>query len=173
MKYLNYFSYLNSELLINSQTNPSSTVVKHAGLWGMWCSTIKTQSRQMVYNMFSETKLEQSNCSKKTADEQNTNSAIAGIQLLDIEEIPDLSVIMLNEPNTIGIMLEIIADIIKPIHVRLDDHEKLLKAPEEKNESTATKVAHLEKDGKNTLKKLGVCVTQKLNTWKRIIICYY
>ena len=65
MKYLNYFSYLNSELLINSQTNLSSTVVKHAGLWGIWCSTIKTQSRQMVYNMFSETKLEQSNCSKK------------------------------------------------------------------------------------------------------------
>ena len=79
---------------------------------------------------------------------------------------------MLNEPNTISIMLEIIADLIKPIHVRLDDHEKLLKAPEEKNESTAAKVAHLEKDGKKQ-KKLGVCVTQKVNTWKRIILCNY
>ena len=58
---------------------------------------------------------------------------IAGIQLSDIDEIPELSSNKLDEPITTGIMLKIIADVIKPIHVRLDDHEKRITALEENN----------------------------------------
>ena len=109
---------------------------------GKWCKACFSK----MYNDIPTTEAKDANV--------NEHLSIAGIQLSDIEQIPDLSTNSLNAPITTGIMLKIIADVIQPINKRLDDHEKRISALEEKCVSTENTIKSAQKDISDTQNKL-------------------
>ena len=117
---------------------------------GRWCKTC-----------FSAHNVDNHSTGETSAVEQNVS--IAGIQLSDINQLPDLSTNSLDQPITTGIMLKIIADVIKPIHVKLEEHEKRITALEENNVSTTNTITRVEKDVKDTMHKLSVSETKIRN----------
>ena len=123
-------------------------------------------------------------CHKKGKDHDDEDSAqtlttmseIAGVSLSEIEALPDLSFADMNQPLTTGAMLKIIAGAMKPIHERLDDHEKRINKLEENQKDTAQAVAKVENENKNTNKRLDVTETkikhleEKNDALKKVVI---
>ena len=98
-----------------------------------------------------------------SAQTQTTMSEIAGVSLSDIEALPDLAFADMNQPLTTGAMLKIIAGAMKPIHDRLDDHEKRIIKLEEGQKETAETVQKVENESKNAEKRLTVTETKIKN----------
>ena len=111
-----------------------------------------------------------------SAQTQTTMSEIAGVSLTDIEALPDLAFADMNQPLTTGAMLKIIAGAMKPIHDRLDDHEKRINKLEENQRDTAQAVTKVETDNKNTNKRLDVTETkikhleEKNDSLKKVVV---
>ena len=111
-----------------------------------------------------------------SAQTQTTMSDIAGVSLSEIEALPDLSFADMNQPLTTGAMSKIIAGAMKPIHERLDDHEKRINKLEENQKDTAQAVTKVENDNKNTNKRLDVTETkikhleEKNDALKKVVI---
>ena len=59
-----------------------------------------------------------------------------------------------------GIMLKIIADVIKPIHEKLNDHERRIATLEGSNKSTVNAVGKVEKDVEGVKDKLTISETK-------------
>ena len=77
-----------------------------------------------------------------------------------IDQIPAPSIESLDEPLTTGVLLKIFAEVIKPVKLRLDDHERRIEALEEKSISSSTKIDQVGKDGKDLKNKMTVAETK-------------
>ena len=107
-------------------------------------------------------------CFKNVSDKgENSNmmsmSDIAGIPMAEIENLPALSQENLNEPMTAGMMLKMFADVMRPIHEKLNDHEKRICTLEQSSIDTTDSVTKVETNHKNLEQKLTAAGTKIRN----------
>ena len=103
-----------------------------------------------------------SSASSETTTQFNTTE-IAGIPISDIEQIPALTHSTLGEPITTGAMLKIMADVMRPIHERLNDHERRICILEKDSEATKSSVKQMDTDLKNTTQRITASETKIRN----------
>ena len=111
------------------------------------------------------------NCYKKETDgtsdshdtQKRTSFAIAGIPLSNIQDIPDLTEKDMDQPITAATMLKMLADAIKPIHQRIDEHEKRISKLEEGQNNNSATIKKVDDECKNVSNRLTSSETKIKN----------
>ena len=88
---------------------------------------------------------------------------IAGIKISDIQQLPTLTTENLNEPITAGMMLKMFQDVMKPIHDKLNDHERRIISLEQASGSATTSINNIETNHKTHEQKMIAAETKIKN----------
>ena len=120
----------------------------------------KTQAKLNVGDLCVTCFKKESDTSTASNKEPIAISEIAGIPLADIENLPSLTHDNLDQPMTAGMMLKMFSDIIKPIHDKLNDHEKRIFQLETKSESADESITKVESKQTTLEQKLTASETK-------------
>ena len=88
---------------------------------------------------------------------------IAGIPMSDIQQLPPLTSENLNEPITAGMMLKMFQDVMKPIHDKLNDHERRISSLEQSSSGVTASINNIETNYKTHEQKMIAAETKIKN----------
>ena len=140
------------------------------------CNAAKTKLNQGRWCSACFRERTENNLRTRDIEHDANITEIAGITMADIEQIPALTRDTLGNPITTGMLLKIIADVIKPINEKLADHERRITKLEIEHTAMGASVSKIDSESKNSARRLTVTETKIKNlevnneTLKKIVV---